>query len=290
MSRNMNPINQYLFKLAQRNAVIYSKDPRVKAIALVGSVSRGFANEYSDIDIALYYEDLPSKLELKKAMEHNQGVSWKIFHESKDAIADLYYVDGVECQFGHGKVKSWENRITEVLERHSTDSDAHTAMSGLLDAVPLYGEHLVEKWKSKVSVYPEKLAVEIVKKHLNFPYSLGVLEKRVLERDSVSWFYELLTEIQKNILGVMIGLNKMYLPSEFKRLDWLIGKMSIKPKDFYKRINRIFEVEPNIALNELGKLIQETVELVKTHLPEVETEKIVESFMSKPKPIILPTQ
>ncbi len=47
--------------------------------------------------------------------------------------------------------------------------------------------------------------------------------------------------------------------------------MSITPQNLSSRLKGIFQVEPDIAVNHLGELIEETFALVEKHMPEVDT-------------------
>ena len=49
----------YLQKLARRNARVYEANPKAKAILLMGSAAEGQSDFYSDLDMAVYYEELP---------------------------------------------------------------------------------------------------------------------------------------------------------------------------------------------------------------------------------------
>ncbi len=66
----MNDASKQLLTLAQKNAATFLTNPKVKAIGVAGSVARGQADAYSDIDMSIYYEKLPSEEELKAAYEH----------------------------------------------------------------------------------------------------------------------------------------------------------------------------------------------------------------------------
>ncbi len=47
--------------------------------------------------------------------------------------------------------------------------------------------------------------------------------------------------------------------------------MAIAPPNLSSRLKGIFQEEPDIAVNHLGELIEETFALVEKHMPEVDT-------------------
>jgi hypothetical protein len=112
----------------------------------------------------------------------------------------------------------------------------------------------------------------MVKHHLKF-HPKWVLEKMAVDRADVLFFYESLVEITGNMIGILCGLNKKYHPGKLKGVEWSIEQMHIKPNDFYKRYINAFSIDKNKAVNEIYKLVEETLSLVDINLPEVSTER-----------------
>ena len=64
--QRMNEANEAsatLLRLAQQHANIYAPLPGVQAIVVTGSVAGGYADHYSDIDMLIYYDELPPNME-----------------------------------------------------------------------------------------------------------------------------------------------------------------------------------------------------------------------------------
>jgi predicted nucleotidyltransferase len=77
----MNNVSKKLLALAHKNAASYLTYQKVRAIGVAGSIARGQADVYSDIDMSIYYEELPSHEELKAAYEQNQGSNYRIYSD-----------------------------------------------------------------------------------------------------------------------------------------------------------------------------------------------------------------
>jgi hypothetical protein len=60
-------------------------------------------------------------------------------------------------------------------------------------------------------------------------------------------------------------------PGYLKSMDETIGLMAIKPADLSARLKRSFRIEPGAAVEQLEALIEETLALVETHVPGVDT-------------------
>jgi predicted nucleotidyltransferase len=271
----MNDANEQRLKIARSNAATYLANPQVRAIGVAGSVARGEADAYSDIDMSIYYQELPSEEALKAAYEQNQGSDYRIYADEREdgAIVEQYFVQGIRCDLGHVTIERFERDMEMLLERCDPDNLELKVLEGIVDMVPLHGAELIEQWKAKVLNYPDKLAQAMVRKHLNFR-PLWILRNYGVEREDLLLFSEEILAATKHIMGVLLGLNRFYHPvsaAPFKGMDKFIQKMAIAPPNLSSRLKGIFQEEPDIAVNHLGELIEETFALVEKHMPEVDT-------------------
>jgi hypothetical protein len=95
-----------------------------------------------------------------------------------------------------------------------------------------------------------------------------------VQRDDVLFITDELLQAVKNIIGVLLGLNRFYHPVNsvpLKGMDKFIKKMEIAPNNLSFRLQQMFKEEPKIAVNQLGELIEEIFTLVEKHMPEVDT-------------------
>jgi hypothetical protein len=268
----MNEDSRYLLSVIQKTVPVYAANPKVKAFAVVGSVARGHSDAHSDIDSTLYYETLPTEEEIVTAREKTGARfgDWYWKDPEEAGFGEYYFLHGVKIDIGHVPIAYHENFMADVLERHETDIYKQKALSGMMDALPIYGHELVEKWMAQARQYPEPLAAKMVKEYLRFspPW---VLSKMIAERDDLLFLYELLVNGEKNIMGAMFGLNRMYHTADFKRMDWLISRMKITPPDLSKRLKGVLRAEPQSAVQQLSAIQEETLALVEEHMPEVDT-------------------
>jgi hypothetical protein len=271
--------NERRLALARRMASICASYPGVRAIALTGSVARGEADDASDIDLLLYYDELPTEEEVQ-ATRLQVGGSERIFFlgdPKEGSFAESYAVDGVKHDFAHATIATWERDMDVVLEQHECDSPMQKALSGILDAVALHGAELLGGWKARAARYPDALAEAMVKRHLRF-YPPWVPEKHAADRDDLLFLYEILTEAERNILGVLMGLNRVYHWGEYKRMDSFLARLPIAPVNLSSRLKAILRAEPHTAVQQLGSLIDETFALVETHMPNVNVAEVRQRY------------
>ena len=60
MGSPLRTAGTYLLALARRNAAVYATHLQVRAILLMGSAAEGQSDFFSDLDMAIYYDELPS--------------------------------------------------------------------------------------------------------------------------------------------------------------------------------------------------------------------------------------
>ena len=263
---------RYLLALAHRNAAVYEALPGTRAIIVMGSVASGHCDQYSDLDMAVYHEDVPSEATLQTACRHNGGGERTLLGpRSDDGLVESYLVQGVECQFAHLRVAAWEEGMATVLDQHDVTSPLHKAISGLLEALPLSGAPLIREWQDRASRFPDALAQAMVEHYLVIPALWGI-EQRLLTRDATLWLFQGLVEAEQQILGVLAGLNRQYYSTfQFKRLAHFVAQLAVAPPNLATRLDALFYVPPPQATAQLRGLVEETVALVEQHMPQVDT-------------------
>ncbi len=271
-SEETTQASQYLLRLAERNAQPYSALPETRAILVTGSAAEGVSDFYSDLDIILYYDELPSEEALQQACQQNQGENRRILGDRESgSLFESYKVHGVECQFGHGTVKGWEQDMAQVLEQLDVTSPIQKALSGMQEAIPLYGAPLIRQWQDKIASYPDALAEAMVKHFLSF-FPVWGISHYFMARDATWWLQQILVEAEEHMLGVLAALNHLYFSSfQFKRMHRFVHQMHIMPADLAARLDALFYEEPATAISHLKELVLETVVLVEQHMPAFDT-------------------
>jgi hypothetical protein len=277
--------SQYLLGLAKRNAGAYISLPQTRALIVTGSAAEGMSDFYSDIDTIIYYDELPSEEALQVACQQNQGEDRRVIGERETgSLFESYWVHGVECQFAHGTVAGWEHEIAQVLEQLDVTSQIQKALSGMQEAIPLYGEPLIRQWQSRLANYPDALAEAMVKHFLTF-FPVWGFQHYFTARDALWWLHQVIVESEEHILGVLSGLNHLYFSSfQFKRMHHFIQHMHIAPANLAARLDALLYAEPTAAIPQLQELVRETVALVEQHMPQIDTTAVRKSLEFEHQP------
>ena len=271
----MSDVNSRLFAQAQKITAVYRTIPTLKTVLLTGSVAHGYADLHSDVDLVLLYEKRPTREVLKSAYERLQGTRRVIISRTPTGvkrIRETYFVGDVRCELKHWKVRAKEREIMKVVGYRDSDPldfHAQADTADILEGIPLYGSEFIEQWREKAAKYPDELARAMVKIHLRFRPKWEI-RTRIVERDDLLPRYEYFTRAEKNILGVLLGLNRVYHPVTFRRIDRLATKLSIAPNNLSVRLKSILRDDPHYAVEQLEDLIEETFALVASHMPDLD--------------------
>lgn len=250
---------------------IYGDNPKTQAVIVVGSLARGQTDEFSDLDMSVLYETMPTNDEIAAGRAALVAAEWRRFPGAEaDALADSFRMNDIECQVVHCLVSRLEKDLSAVLEEHATEHEKHVIAGGILDAQPLSGHGLLDDWKRRLSVYPEELTQAMVQVHLDFR-PLWIVEQRLARRDAPLLVQQFLQDDVMKILGALSGLNKIFPELHYKRLDSYIARMPHTPLDLSARLRRILTAEPAEATATLGSVVKNLLAMVAKHLPEVDT-------------------
>lgn len=267
-------------KLARSLARMYSDRPDVRAVIAGGSVARGCADDYSDVEIGVFWETPPSDAVRKDAIRRMGGEVWKfdLFEGgrasehiglSEAVVESTRYRGTAMASPIHMTVDTAEEWAGTFIDDLDTAPPKYELAAALHYGVPLYGHDLIDDWKKRVNRFPKRLAVKLVQQNL----WLGPWFKWTasIERADHLVTAQHLVWMQQGIANVLAALNREYLPSvEHKWVEWLLERLEITPVDCATRLKATFAADdPGLAVRDLIELGMEVIDLVETHLPEV---------------------
>ena len=167
----MNEESVRRLALAQQLAPYYRANPKVAAVALAGSVARGYADRFSDLDLAVYWSLAPTDQERRAIIERARGRHVQLLASYGDEAcwSNSYKVDGFAVDVQHMDVKATRRILADVLERADPSLSKQRHLATLLSALPLAASSAVlTAWQSRAQVYPSELSVAMLRAHLRF--------------------------------------------------------------------------------------------------------------------------
>ncbi|HSG98484.1 MAG TPA: hypothetical protein VLB27_00445 [candidate division Zixibacteria bacterium] len=259
--------------LAERLAAEYQQHARCRGVLHVGSGAEGRCDYFSDLDMSVYYDELPGEEELTASRVTLGGSErkWTLGTRADGWFAEAFEIDGIECQVGHTLISGFEETLDEVLVRHNPDTPLHKALDGLMKGRILFGAELIEGWQERARNYPADLGEALIRHNMNI-FGIWYVYESVKERDAVVWTTHMLVEGAQKILGILAGLNhKYYTTFQMKRMGDFVAALAIKPERLAERIDRLFDLPRAQAVDELEALVGETVALVERERPGIDT-------------------
>ncbi|MBD2360126.1 DUF4037 domain-containing protein [Anabaena minutissima FACHB-250] len=278
----MNEHSVWRISLAHKIAPALTANPKMEACFVFGSAALGISDQYSDLELAFIWLQLPSTEELQATAQRVGVKGWEIepYGEAKQAWLEQFYLYGMKVEAGHWARDTMESIVTDVVEHYDVSQNGllfekQASASNLQHAILLYGENIIKNWQNRLSHYPEELAVAMVQKHLKFRPFDG--QQILTERLEIPMLYENNCAIVRWLLNILFGLNRIYHPG-FKWTRYWVEEMSIKPSSFFNRLEHIFQSDAISGTHELRQLVEEVLDLVERTLPKVDLKRQREIF------------
>jgi hypothetical protein len=248
----------------------YVPRPGIEMAVLGGSPPKGLSDEYSDLDIIVFWDEVDVEW-LEKDPLREVDCERKHFRRmgEEDVYLESQYFGALKADFGHIKMDLWERTVDDVLVRHSPDPSNLDSMSGFLTSEPLFGGGLVRQWKERISEYPDELAENVVRANRRF-FVPGYLLNQAHGRGEALAFADGRCQMLKNLLSILAGLNRVYFSAEEPRwIEHYLGLMECKPDDAWERVRSVLSLDGEEAVAALESLMLDVLGLIGKHMPQV---------------------
>jgi predicted nucleotidyltransferase len=250
--------SQELQELAQRVADALPLEV-AEEVVLTGSVSRGVADEVSDIEMLIV---TPEQMELAACFEHARAAGLEELDTWGDQSTPTRRVSGL-LEGVSLELVWWSRETTESsIDSFFSSSDLSSGADAIAHGVALRTSGSLSRWQARLGEYPEELArARIEDAALTWggfsPAGLLTLA-RPGERLSRT---ERMVDDASRVLRIVFALNRVWLPTT-KRLAARVESLGVRPARLAERIEEAFsESEPRRALLVMTELQSETVAL-----------------------------
>ena len=256
--------------LAGRIAEVLVEEIAPRSVLLTGSTATGEADFYSDLDLIVYCDELPTEEGIDAVIERLGGEDRRlIYPRTEDEHGEAFELGRLQCQLAFVTVRCADAEVERVLGGEELESPLQKAVDGILDGIPLHGPELIERWRERAADYPDSLRRAMIERHWRF-FPLWYVDRQVAERDALLWRQEILVNAAFDLLAVLAALNRLYFTRfQLKRMRKLVGRMRLAPPDLADRLERLV-ADGEGAVRELELLIAETQALVVAELPDLE--------------------
>jgi predicted nucleotidyltransferase len=253
-----NERSRQLQDLAQRVADALPLEV-AEEVVLTGSVSRGVADEVSDIEMLIV---TPAPMELAACFEHARAAGLDELDTWGDPSTPTRrvsgYLEGVPLE-----LIWWSREHAESsLDSFFRPGDLSSAADAIAHGVALRTSGSLSRWQARLSDYPEELVrARIEDAALTWggftPAGLLTLARpgELLART------ERMLDDASRVLRIVYALNRVWQPTH-KRLAARVASLAVKPDRLAERIEEaVSEPDPRRALLVMTELQSETVAL-----------------------------
>jgi predicted nucleotidyltransferase len=254
----MNRPTQCRLQLAQRLAPTFCSLPGVAAVAVSGSTARGLADDWSDLELAVYWQ-VPPTLELRQSAVEALGAELTR-RFTRDDPTTWFGVDNLRVQgFGVDVVMNTVPSVQEAVARAQTSTDLaeHTLGAMLAELTPLHGHAHIDGWKAALA-YPPALRGAMLERHLRlFPHA-GV--RLAVARGDGLRVAERLVQWHKALSVALFALNTTWFPGH-KAASRRLGGLALLPASAEERLARPWTGHIHEAVDDSIALVREVLAL-----------------------------
>jgi hypothetical protein len=245
-----------LHGLAERIAA--ALPPVAEEVVLTGSVSRGAADDVSDIEMLVVTTE---QLDLVQCFEHARRIgferldTWGVQGTETNRV--FGYVDGVPVE-----TIWWSREFAEASVARIVAGEPSGSAEALANGVSLRTVGLLEDWQERLRVYPDELAaarIEDAALTWGGFHASGML---TLARpgDRLQLVERLLDDCLR-VFQIVYALNRVWPPTT-KRLADRVKELPVKPERLAERIEEVLtEPDPIRAMVVLSELQLDTLAL-----------------------------
>ncbi|WP_338780367.1 DUF4037 domain-containing protein [Metabacillus sp. FJAT-52054] len=266
--------------LAVKIADVYNSNPKVDYIWLGGSVSRGWEDCFSDIELFLCWREEPSDEDRLFPIQEVQGEIID-FHDYEDEEwSETYHALGVKMEISHFLTRTADSVLGDVVDRSSTDLEKQCLAAAVFNGKCLAGESAFQRLIEKVSVYPESLKLAMITENLELG-SRWRNRYALVERQDWLLLHQIFVNVQKNVMSVLFALNETYVHHPgFKWQRQSLGEMNSKPSLAAERMENVFLQDPKQGLVILEELLKDVYQLVKDECPDLSIDHLIQANQS----------
>jgi predicted nucleotidyltransferase len=242
--------------LAERIAA--ALPPAVEEVVITGSVSRGVADEASDIEMLVVTSEA---LELEECFEHARAAGLEQLDtwgpQGTDTKRVFGYREGVPIE-----LVWWSREFAEASVAGILAGEPSGSGDALAHGVAIRSAGLLEDWQRRLKDYPNELAAaRIEDAALTWGGYAPEGWLTVIRPGERVALVELIYDDAMRVLRIVYAINRVWPPTT-KRLAARLDELPVKPERLADRIEEaLTETDPKRAALAMKELQLETAEL-----------------------------
>lgn len=256
--------------VARRAGAVYVENPKVAAVAVAGSVGAGTADEWSDLELDVYWHAPPTDDDRRRPIERLDGrieQFWP-YSEHEEEWGEEYVLG----ELGVGISSFLVDSARRFVHRTVVDGDpatlAQIRVATIRTALPLAGHELLAEWKRQTDLYPDVLRRRMVERHLHPDRLEGwhLRDAHAQRRDLLA-LHAVLVRAQRSVIGALHGLNRVFLANpSMKWQQATLRQFPLAPPDLASRLASAWTADITDRAPIAEALLTDTLDLAEREL------------------------
>lgn len=236
-------------------------------IAVTGSVSRGIADDRSDIELSFWADAMPADAVCRSWLRSVGAADFSpgsLVESTDDSRWITCRYRDVWVEVGWNLIEPFERLLGRIVSGEVTSHECLALARMVQDAIPLRTSSLLARWKATVLTYPDSLTERLVRDNTEVwsdPHAPLVRWALLARNQRYALAMRLSWDVQ-NILRILWAINRQW-DGDWKWTDERSLDLLVKPARLSERINDVFSlVDGAVAIRTCFTLIEETLLLV----------------------------
>ncbi len=235
-------------------------------IWLAGSVSRGWADQFSDIEINVIWGKPPSVEERTQVVRDHHGELLSLHPYEEEEWSEAYEIGGVKYEISGFLADTIEGLFECCLQTGEATIDEQCILASIQNGSPLVNEVMYKKWKSQIEPYPFILQKTMIER-FGDPGTRWKDRHVMLARQDYFILQDTIQTSLKRLFCVLFALNGRYIPHPV--FKWGLREMEesihIKPEGMKEKLTVLLSHKQSYetkiyTLEELWKEINQLME------------------------------
>lgn len=209
-------------------------------IAVTGSVSKGFADADSDLELNFWTE---APVEIERAAEWLASIGVERTWPDPSNEPEMFWLQfqrhGIWVEAGWQTIRHAEQTLDEIVAGRRLGHNDMMLADVVVHAVPVRSAGKLGEWQSRLETYPAELAQALIERELRIWTYPQWVEGRWGAARRGHWLtltHELRSYMM-SCLRIVFALNQRWEP-DWKWLAEVTRELPVQPPDFVPRINR----------------------------------------------------
>lgn len=256
----MPAVNERLTALAAGLLLEYRQRRGAIAGLVLGSISRGIADQDSDIDLEVIWRELPIAWIGDSVPLGGHGAYRDTWNPRDDAQAALeqYRLDGRKIDVGHSTMPAKRRLIEEVTVRCNLSPAGLLQVGGLLDARIVFDTGEVAALLETIPAYPDGLRAKVLEANAWLTPVASI--RAALARGDLLAYYDMVVANLRRCIYRLAAVNGIYLGfvPDAKWSAWYLDRMPNRPSDHRRLLVESLGPASEAALDALETFMADT--------------------------------